>query len=187
MGLYLPTPRRFDVDLPLVAQIKAASLSEAGAGPVDMASASSTSSTQDPSSNDPASTGTASSINVWKWDRTQGASTFPLQPASYALAGVDLGSTVLSAALKPLGFDPSIQTIWVLEALVYYLPLQAAGQLWEALAQLCPAGSVQIVTCVDAELLEASRSRVPAGHVFANLWSVPTPLSWLEYCCLHLP
>jgi hypothetical protein len=38
------------------------------------------------------------------------------------------------------------------------------------MAELSAPRSRLLLTCADAELLEASRSGVPPSHVFANLW-----------------
>ncbi len=38
------------------------------------------------------------------------------------------------------------------------------------MAELSAPGSRAVLTCVDADLLEASRSRMHATHIFANLW-----------------
>ncbi|KXZ52571.1 hypothetical protein GPECTOR_9g615 [Gonium pectorale] len=106
---------------------------------------------------------------------------FPLHAHSYELIGVDLsvpadggaaggGGSTLAAALAAHGHDPRVATLWVLEALLYYMPLAAADSLLGQLAAVSAPGSRLVATCVDGELLEASRSGVPKGHVFADLW-----------------
>ncbi|GLC49977.1 hypothetical protein PLESTB_000329000 [Pleodorina starrii] len=123
---------------------------------------------------------------------------FPLLAASYVCIGADLsdaattnntaaaaggggggisasgGGGGLAAALAGAGFDPATPTIWVLEALLYYMPLAAASELLCSLAGLSAAGSRLVVSCVDRELLEASWRGVPKGHVFADLWHFET-------------
>ncbi|GIL50179.1 hypothetical protein Vafri_6306 [Volvox africanus] len=98
---------------------------------------------------------------------------FPLLAASYTCIGADLSASnlgALPAALTGRGFDPSTPTVWILEALLYYMPLAAASELLCQLAGLSAPGSRLIATCVDLELLEASLKGVPKGHVFADLW-----------------
>ncbi|GLC46460.1 hypothetical protein PLESTM_001877900 [Pleodorina starrii] len=124
---------------------------------------------------------------------------FPLLAASYVCIGADLsdaattnntaaaaagasggdtsasgGGGGLAAALAGAGFDPATPTIWVLEAVLYYMPLAAASELLCSLAALSAAGSRLVVSCVDRELLEASLRCVPKGHVFADLWHFET-------------
>ncbi|GFR50224.1 hypothetical protein Agub_g12403, partial [Astrephomene gubernaculifera] len=79
-------------------------------------------------------------------------------------------SSSLAAALIAQGFDPALPTLWVLEALLYYMPLAAASDLLVQLIEVSEPRSRLVATCVDRELLEASRRGVPKGHVFADLW-----------------
>ncbi|GLI63135.1 hypothetical protein VaNZ11_006043 [Volvox africanus] len=98
---------------------------------------------------------------------------FPLLAASYTCIGADLSAGIpgaLTASLTDRGFDPATPTIWILEALLYYMPLAAASELLCQLAGLSAPGSRLIATCVDLELLEASLRGVPKGHIFADLW-----------------
>ncbi|GIM10573.1 hypothetical protein Vretimale_14169 [Volvox reticuliferus] len=98
---------------------------------------------------------------------------FKLLAASYVCIGADLSAGkqgALAAALTDHGFDPAVPTIWVLEALLYYMPLAAASELLCQLAALSAPGSRLIATCVDLELLEASLKGVPKDHIFADLW-----------------
>jgi hypothetical protein len=100
---------------------------------------------------------------------------FPLLAKRYAALGVDLSTCPpggLRQQLEALGWEPSRPTLWVLEALIYYLPLEAAEKLLVELADSSAPGSRLAATCVDAELLEASRSGVPSGHVFKDLVGV---------------
>ena len=102
---------------------------------------------------------------------------FPLRAARYACIGADLSAVgadeatpgeaavaavaaALAAALKPHGFDPALPTVWVAEALLYYMPLPAAARLLAAAAALSAPGSRLVATVLDRELLEASRSGV---------------------------
>ncbi|KAG2492901.1 hypothetical protein HYH03_008815 [Edaphochlamys debaryana] len=80
----------------------------------------------------------------------------------------------LPQALAAAGFVPSRPTVWVAEAVLYYMPLKAASALLRLLASLSAPGSRLLATVADHELLEASRSGVPKGHVFADLWHFDT-------------
>ncbi|KAG2441726.1 hypothetical protein HXX76_003341 [Chlamydomonas incerta] len=155
-----------ELDLPHMAALKRQLLAEAGAATASAA----------------ASSGGASG--------GQDQAAFPLLAARYACIGADLSAVgadessspsdaaaatdavaaALAAALKPHGFDPALPTVWVAEALLYYMPLPAAARLLAAAAALSAPGSRLVATVVDRELLEASRSRVDEGHVFKDLW-----------------
>ncbi|KAJ9511685.1 hypothetical protein QJQ45_017988 [Haematococcus lacustris] len=122
---------------------------------------------------------------------------FPLLCGSYCMSGADLSCTSLAAVLSVAGFDPRTPTIWLLEALIYYMPLDAADTLLAAMATLSPPSSRLLLTCIDQELLEASQTQLPQSsrgealsgsngsseegttpvgprmepsHIFADLW-----------------
>lgn len=87
---------------------------------------------------------------------------FPLFAARYGALGADLSDRTegsLRQVLQGAGWDPGLPTLWVLEGLVYYMPLAAASQLLCDLAALSAPGSRLVATCIDTELLEASRER----------------------------
>ena len=108
-------------------------------------------------------------------------STWPLMAASWSGLGLDLSkisdsesvteaAAILEAALAPAGFQRGMRTVWVIEAVLYYMPLDRAEVLLGALAALSPASQgTMMATCVDTELLEASRN-LESGHIFAQLW-----------------
>ncbi|KAL6751803.1 hypothetical protein V8C86DRAFT_2769202 [Haematococcus lacustris] len=125
------------------------------------------------------------------------APAFPLLCGSYCMSGADLSCTSLAAVLSAAGFDPRTPTIWLLEALIYYMPLDAADSLLAAMATLSPPSSRLLLTCIDQELLEASQTQLPQSsrgealsgsngsseegttpvgprmeptHIFADLW-----------------
>ncbi|PNW71476.1 hypothetical protein CHLRE_16g655900v5 [Chlamydomonas reinhardtii] len=155
-----------ELDLPHMAALKRQLLAEAGAATV---------SGSDNSSCDAGA------------GEDQQTAAFPLHAARYACIGADLSAVgadeatpgeaavaavaaALAAALKPHGFDPALPTVWVAEALLYYMPLPAAARLLAAAAALSAPGSRLVATVLDRELLEASRSGVDEGHVFKDLW-----------------
>lgn len=103
---------------------------------------------------------------------------FPLQCSSWHglahdLSTLDTGSTSGPSAflntLSEAAYNPQQPTVWIIEAVLYYMPLRSAEALLSCLAKLSPAHSTLIATCVDAELLEASR-RLDRGHIFSGLW-----------------
>ncbi|KAG2451829.1 hypothetical protein HYH02_003605 [Chlamydomonas schloesseri] len=172
-----------ELDLPHMAALKRQLLEEAGAA--------TTSST----------TSTTSTTALAAGDQQGATAAFPLLAARYACIGADLSAVgtdsevdaatspnaaaaaaggaaavaaALADALKPHGFDPALPTVWVAEALLYYMPLPAAARLLAAAAALSAPGSRLVATVVDRELLEASRSRVDQGHVFKDLWFFDT-------------
>jgi hypothetical protein len=106
----------FDVDQPDIAGLKAASLTAAGAdvglNPHELAG------------QQEVTTG-----NHGSRDATADRICFPLLCGSYALMGADLSCTPLEDVMLPSGFDTSVPTVWILEALVYYMPLDAASRL----------------------------------------------------------
>ncbi|GAX79455.1 hypothetical protein CEUSTIGMA_g6896.t1 [Chlamydomonas eustigma] len=110
-------------------------------------------------------------------------SKWPLKLSSWNGLGLDLSSisnreSVEEAArvleeslIHHTSFDKSLPTVWILEAVLYYMPLPSAEVLLGALACLSRAAitGTLIATCIDTELLEASR-KMDAGHIFAQLW-----------------
>jgi hypothetical protein len=54
---------------------------------------------------------------------TQGAVSHPLTCSSYAAVSADLSQKELGQVLAAAGFQQQVPTVWVAEALLYYLPL----------------------------------------------------------------
>lgn len=54
---------------------------------------------------------------------TQGAASHPLTCSSYAAVSADLSQQELKQVLAEAGFQQQVPTVWVAEALLYYLPL----------------------------------------------------------------
>lgn len=54
---------------------------------------------------------------------------FPLHVLSYNIQGVDLSTSSLTETLLHSKWNPRSPTIWLLEAVIYYLPISAASQL----------------------------------------------------------
>ncbi len=48
---------------------------------------------------------------------------FPLLPASWVAVSADLATRRLAEVLKEAGHNPAVPTVWLAEALLYYLPL----------------------------------------------------------------
>lgn len=134
------------------------------------------------------------------------ASKWPLKAATWQGLGIDLSSisnsesaeqaaAVLREMLAPTGFVETMPTVWVLEAVLYYMPLARAGRIdtpnvilrarfsqrdcvlhlaevllggLAALSRKAGLGTL-IATCVDTELLEASQN-LEASHIFSQLW-----------------
>ncbi|MEW5300068.1 MAG: hypothetical protein WDW36_003026 [Sanguina aurantia] len=96
-------------------------------------------------------------------------SSFPLLTASWTAVPHDLADGSLAAALEVAGFNSHLPTIWLAEAVLYYMPVAQAAGVLQMAASLSHPGSALLATCVDAELLQASRD-LQAGHVFANLF-----------------
>ena len=105
---------------------------------------------------------------------------WPLTAASWSGLGLDLSkisgsgsvseaAAALEVALSTAGFRRDLRTIFIIEAVLYYMPLDRAEVLLKGLAALSKPQGTLIATCVDTELLEASRN-MEAGHIFANLW-----------------
>lgn len=111
--LQLPAPcqqlhlRWFDVDQPGVIQLKQQLLQEAGAA--------TTPQQQHQNTAGHGSNDSSSSVR------------FPLQVASWAPVAADLAVTSLADALGGAGFDASCTTVWIAEALIYYLPLHTVS------------------------------------------------------------
>lgn len=111
----------WDVDQPGVMQLKQQLLAAAGAASIHNGhhpsshphtTASSTGST--PSSQQPQ--GEAGSVAA-------AAVQFPLLVDCWRPVAADLSQTRLSSCLASSGFDASVPTVWLAEALLYYLPL----------------------------------------------------------------
>lgn len=93
---------------------------------------------------------------------------FPLHAVSYSSLSVDLQTKAVSKALAEDGLDPTIPTIWVTEAVLYYLPLDMALIVLRDMHSVSAPGSHLLCTCIDTELFEAFRK--PDSHYFSNLW-----------------
>lgn len=143
------------MDLPEVITMKQTLLGQAGAQTVPRARA-------------PVGSRTAPSTATWPLKCTSWQGVGQDLSALNSSSGVD-ATAVLTAALEKTGFDPGMPTVWILEAVLYYMPLDKAESLLVSLASLSSALSTMIATCVDSELLEASRN-LDAGHIFAQLW-----------------
>eukprot|EP00195_Chlamydomonas_chlamydogama_P002951 CAMPEP_0202919996 /NCGR_PEP_ID=MMETSP1392-20130828/76624_1 /ASSEMBLY_ACC=CAM_ASM_000868 /TAXON_ID=225041 /ORGANISM="Chlamydomonas chlamydogama, Strain SAG 11-48b" /LENGTH=291 /DNA_ID=CAMNT_0049613471 /DNA_START=158 /DNA_END=1033 /DNA_ORIENTATION=+ len=96
---------------------------------------------------------------------------WPLHCSSWHGLGLDLSDDnnvqELGARLEACGFRADIPTVWVIEAVLYYMPLEKAEQLLQTIAMLS-TDAILVATCVDNELLEASRNM--EDHIFAKLW-----------------
>ncbi len=104
--------RWFDVDQPEIARLKLDSLAAAGA-----------------------QTSAEEVVRPGDGQRERpAAAAFPLHCSSYAMVGADLSVVPLREALVQLAepaqpFRADLPTVWVLEAVIYYLPLEAADAL----------------------------------------------------------
>lgn len=94
---------------------------------------------------------------------------FPLLYSSWTPIPLDLSKTNMTDALLTAGFDSSCLTVWVAEALLYYLHIPEACDLLKTLAKLSSPGSFLIATCVDQELYDACW-KLDEKHLFSKLW-----------------
>lgn len=53
---------------------------------------------------------------------------FPLLVEAWLHVAADLSTTALASCLQGNGFDASVPTVWLAEALLYYLPLDKVNQ-----------------------------------------------------------
>jgi O-methyltransferase involved in polyketide biosynthesis len=74
---------------------------------------------------------------------------FPLTAATWSGVGVDLSVVPLAEALAAGGFLAGATTVWVAEALIYYLHLPQALRLLGAMAELSGPHSRLLATCMD--------------------------------------
>jgi hypothetical protein len=157
----------FDVDQPGVTQTKLQLLADAGAA---------TASTSQPSHSAdslPAapSTATSDSADAAQLDSSteQGtAARFPLLVDSWRAVAADLSKVSLSSCLGASGFNPSIPTVWLAEALLYYLTL-------DQVTTDCPA--VQASSIGQLQGILASR---PAHMLILSTLCQPAlALPWL--------
>lgn len=110
----------FDVDQPGVIQTKQQLLQEAGAAStVAQQQAHHTSTGQQSSSSSSGAPPDPSSSAATSVEQAQ----FPLLVDSWQAVPADLSQTSLASCFKTKGFDSSIPTVWVAEALLYYLTL----------------------------------------------------------------
>jgi hypothetical protein len=149
--LHMPTSITwFDVDQPGVINTKSQLLTDAAAA---------TASTPQPaySADSPSaahSTADSDSPYTAQLDSSteQGmAVRFPLLVDSWRAVAADLSKVSLSSCLEASGFDPSIPTVWLAEALLYYLTLDqvtidslscyAGWQCWAAARIACQQAS----------------------------------------------
>jgi O-methyltransferase involved in polyketide biosynthesis len=147
----------FDVDMPSIARLKKERLAaaEAATGPGRATAAADAS--------DPA---------------------FPLMYDSYCLMGANLATTSLSdvfmqrgsvndqmsapAVVSSVAFNPMLPTVWVLEAVIYYMPLDAASRLLQARAWLAIPQTPLTARSLDLPSPAATiGQREPE---FVNLW-----------------
>ena len=84
---------------------------------------------------------------------------------------IDEAVAALESLLTGAGFRRDVRTVFIMEAVLYYMPLPRAEVLLGALAELSGGKSegTLLATCVNSELLQASRD-MAAGHIFAQLW-----------------
>jgi O-methyltransferase involved in polyketide biosynthesis len=168
--LHMPTSITwFDVDQPGVTQTKLQLLADAGAA---------TASTSQPSHSAdslPAapSTATSDSADAAQLDSSteQGtAARFPLLVDSWRAVAADLSKVSLSSCLGASGFNPSIPTVWLAEALLYYLTLDQACVLLADMRALSAPYSKLVATCIDRELHIADHERMDKRHYFHAMW-----------------
>eukprot|EP00775_Hariotina_reticulata_P009887 gene9887-10044_t len=57
----------------------------------------------------------------------------------YTPVPADLSKTTLAEVLPAAGFDRSCSTVWIAEALIYYIPLTQAAQLLSDMRELSPS------------------------------------------------
>lgn len=117
----------WDVDQPGVMHLKQQLLAAAGAASVQQGHQSSahpqTAASTDGTPPDQQSAGEAGPAAA--------AVQFPLLVDCWRPVAADLSQTRLRSCLQSSGFDPYVPTVWLAEALLYYLPLdQVIGGLW---------------------------------------------------------
>lgn len=115
-----------DVDQPGVMQLKQQLLQEAGAAGTAAVQPGQHGTITTP--HEPASADTHSGLQ----DDTQPAATeavrFPLLVDCWRPVAADLSQTPLSSCLECSGFDQHVPTVWLAEALLYYLPLEQVSR-----------------------------------------------------------
>ena len=69
----------------------------------------------------------------------------------------------LFPSLEANGFDPSAPTIFILEGLLYYVPLEGITKLLDALATV--PNSTMLLTMIDQEMLQYVRTEAKSDHI----------------------
>lgn len=168
----------FEIDQPAVMQLKQQLLQQAGAatatapepGGADLGSTTAGSSTASLAQTAAASDGrscVAPAAADHEQQQHQQGVRFPLLPQRYSAVPADLAMVPLAACLQAAGFQQQRPTVWVAEALLYYLPLDVACELLRSMRALSGAGSCLAATCIDAELQQA-HLRLPSQHYFST-------------------
>lgn len=144
-----PSITWFDVDQPGVIQTKKQLLADAGAADAP---------THQPLQNPPSTVTSGSADTAQPAGGTEpgAAVRFPLLVDSWRPVPADLSKVSLSSCLDGRGFDPSILTVWLAEALLYYLTLDQVTtdsprglidkgwQRWAAARQACQQASLNV-------------------------------------------
>jgi hypothetical protein len=139
--LHPPLPVHwFDIDQPAVMQLKQQLLQRAGAAvaPQDCSNAAILSQTagsiaaaQDTMADEDATSfiGSASATTSRQQQKQQerDVNQFPLLPQQYSPLAADLAVVPLASCLEAAGFQHQRPTVWVAEALLYYLPLEVVS------------------------------------------------------------
>jgi hypothetical protein len=120
-----PDVTYFDLDQPGVMQLKQQLLAQAGA---QLPHPLSPGPTPQPSSTSPLSNAPCS-MDQHQAPGADGAVSHRLTCSSYAAVSADLSQQELGQVLAAAGFQPQVATVWVAEALLYYLPLPKVSRL----------------------------------------------------------
>lgn len=169
----------FEIDQPAVMQLKQQLLQQAGAatatapepGGADLGSTTAGSSTASLAQTAAASDGrscVAPAAADHEQQQHQQGVRFPLLPQRYSAVPADLAMVPLAACLQAAGFQQQRPTVWVAEALLYYLPLDVvstAGSKRSTSAWACCASGTRVqVGVMQHRELTAVISQV-VGHV----------------------